>query len=93
MPDNEFGNVETHPFGDQRTPKQVLLDCLAECDSYKQVIVVCLDENDDVRTGWSRGTYLNHIGMLGVAAHKFNDDLRDGIGFDHSQDDEPPEPA
>ena len=78
MSDDEFGNVETVEFGDEKTPSQVLYDALAKADEWQQIIVIGLDSDNDVCTGWSTGRYLNHIGMLTQATHMLCARMREG---------------
>jgi hypothetical protein len=63
-------NVIPHPFGGKRTPEQVLIDALSECESYEQVVVVAVDKEGAIRTGWSQGSNLEFIGMLTFATER-----------------------
>ncbi len=74
-----MGDLLTGDFGNEREPRQVLIDALEECDSYAQLVIVVRDKEHDVRMGWSTGRYLDHIGMLQFAVTRFCNDLGNNV--------------
>lgn len=56
--------VTTHSFGDRHTPQQVLIDALEQADDMQVVVIVYLDKEDFIHSGWSDGSSLKRIGML-----------------------------
>jgi len=62
-----MGNLRTTTFGNKRSPEQTLIHALSDVDGVKIAVVVFLDKNDYIQTGWSDGSMLKRIGMMDIA--------------------------
>ena len=72
--------VEVFAFGDQHTPEQVLLKALQDCKEgspYKSVIVVAIDEDDYITSGWSNSSALSRLGMLDMCMERIRETMHE----------------
>ena len=75
-----MGDVKAGDFGGDKSPRQVLLDALDECENYEDLVVVAIDKEGFVRTGWASGFTTTHVGMLAFASQRLIDLARDDDG-------------
>jgi len=62
-----MGELKTAAFGNRHTPRQLLIDALEKVEKAKMAVLIYVDENDYIISGWSDGSLLKRIGMLDVA--------------------------
>lgn len=62
--------LKTANFGNRHTPCQVLIDALHEAEDAKACIVVLLDKDDYIRTGWSDAWTTTRVGLLEFAKQR-----------------------
>ena len=63
-------NISAPAFGGKRDPEQTLFDAMTHIREAKIAVVVYLDKDGFVNTGWSDGSMLKRLGMLDVAKHQ-----------------------
>lgn len=67
---NKMGNIEVIAFNNKQNPEQVLIDSMEDAKDAKALVVVMLDKDDYILTGWSHGWSTQRIGLLEIAKHR-----------------------
>ena len=62
--------LKSAAFGGQITPTQLLADTVRLVGGAKCAVLVYLDDDGYIKTGWSDGSLAERLGLLDVAKHR-----------------------
>ena len=64
---SQMTNVHVIPFGENIDPKRLMLDIYNEMGDVKAAVVIYLDEDGGINTGWSSAPITERLGMMEFA--------------------------